>query len=248
MLELLGEYSKLLYAYDRLTCGGITAYLEGTDIDMTAAGGGNSYLADEVKGTAYYYIEYAVQDNLFRLGVSIPEDYSVDITEFELYVNGEKIGGRTETTEYLEHLGLELNNTESVKLYLYNGDGLTAVCEIDPSVYQDVLEITGGYTLVRDTQPRTVAVYSYVTDSRTNRATLTITKENTEPIAYYRLEDRNGNCISGEDLISIEEPFSYLSLLVGDFSDIVAAFYDSSENLLYRGNFETGIARIVVEQ
>lgn len=247
-LELLGEYSKLLYAYDRLTCGGITAYLEGTDINMAAARGGNSYLADEVKGTAYYYIEYAVQDNLFRLGVSIPEDYSIDITAFELYVNGEKVGDRTEVTEYLEHLGLELDNTESVQLYLYNGDELTAVCEIDPSVYQDVLEITGGYTLVRDTRIRTVATYSYVMDTHTNRATLTITKENTEPIAYYRLEDRNGNCIAGEELISIGEPFSYLSLLVGDFSDIVAAFYDSSENLLYRGNFETGIARIVVEQ
>lgn len=247
-LELLGEYSKLLYAYDRLTCGGITAYLEGTDINMAAARGGNSYLADEVKGTAYYYIEYAVQDNLFRLGVSIPEDYSIDITAFELYVNGEKVGDRTEVTEYLEHLGLELDNTESVQLYLYNGDELTAVCEIDPSVYQDVLEITGGYTLVRDTRIRTVATYSYVMDTHTNRAALTITKENTEPIAYYRLEDRNGNCIAGEELISIGEPFSYLSLLVGDFSDIVAAFYDSSENLLYRGNFETGIARIVVEQ
>lgn len=247
-LELLGEYSKLLYAYDRLTCGGITAYLEGTDINMSTAGGGNSFLADEVKGTAYYYIDYAVQDNLFRLGVSIPENYSIDITQFELYVNGEKVGGRTEITQYLEHLGLELDDTESVQIYLYNGDELTGVCEIDPSVYQDVLEITGGYTLVRDTQSRTVAVYSYVIDSNTRLATLTIKKENTEPIAYYRLEDRNGNCISGEELTGIEEPFSYLSLLVGDFSDIVAVFYDSSENLLYRGNFETGIARIVVEE
>ncbi len=247
-LELLGEYSKLLYAYDRLTCGGITAYLEGTDINMTAAQGGNSYLADEVKGTAYYYIEYAVQDNLFRLGVSIPEDYSIDITHFELYVNGEKIGDRTETTKYLEHLGLDLDYTESVTLRLYNDDELVEVCEIDPSVWQDVLEITGGYTLVRDTRTKTVAVYSYEMDNRTNRATLTITKESTEPIAYYRLEDRNGNCISGDALIGINEPFSYLSLLVGDFSDIVAVFYDSSENLLYRGNFETGIARIVVEQ
>lgn len=92
-LELLGEYSSLLYAYDRLTCGGITAYLEGADINMTAAQGGNSFLADEVKGEAYYYITYAVEDNLFRLGVSIPEDYSVDLTHFELYVNGEQVGG-----------------------------------------------------------------------------------------------------------------------------------------------------------
>lgn len=247
-LELLGEYSKLLYAYDRLTCGGITAYLEGTNVDMMAAQGGNSFLADEVKGTAYYYIEYAVEDNLFRLGVSIPEDFSIEITHFELYVNGEKVGDRTEKDKYLEHLGLDLDNTESVKLYLYNEDELIEVCEIDPSVYQDTLNITGGYTLVKDTQIKTVATYRYTLDSSTNTALLTIKAEKTEPIAYYRLEDKNGNAISGEELLSIDSEFRYLSLLVGDFSDVVAAFYDQSESLLYKGNFETGIARIVVQQ
>lgn len=247
-LELLGEYSKLLYAYDRLTCGGITAYLEGTNVDMAAAQGGNSFLADEVKGTAYYYIEYAVEDNLFRLGVSIPEDFSIEITHFELYVNGEKIGDKTETSRYLEHLGLELDNTESVKLYLYDEDTLVEVCEIDPSVYQDTLDITGGYTLVKDTQIKTVATYSYVLDDNTNTVQLTIKAEKTEPIAYYRLEDKNGNAIFGEELLGIDSEFRYLSLLVGDFTDVVAAFYDQSESLLYKGSFETGIARIVVQQ
>lgn len=247
-LELLGEYSRLLYAYDRLTCGGITAYLEGTDIDMAAAKGGNSFLADEVKGRAYYYIEFAVEDNLFRLGVSIPEDFSVDITHFELYVNGEKIGDRTEKDRYLQHLGLDLDHTERVEIYLYDGDELVEVCEINPSVYQDTLEITGGYTVERDAQIRTVATYSCVMDEGTNTAVLTIRPEKTEPIAYYRLEDREGNAISGEELLDIDSEFRYLSLLAGDFSGIVAALYDRSGNLLYKGDFETGISRIVVEQ
>lgn len=247
-LELLGEYSKLLYAYDRLTCGAVTAYLEGTDIDMAAQQGGNSFLADEMKGTAYYYIEYAVEDNVFRLGVSIPEDFSVEITHFALYVDEQKIGDRTEKDKYLEHLGLDLDNTGSVKLYLYQEDNLVAVCGIDPSVYQDVLEITGGYTLVKDTQIKTVATYDYVFDNSTSTVLLTIRAEKSEPIAYYRLEDKNGNAVSGEEPIHIDSGFRYLSLLVGDFTDIVAVFYDQSKNLLYRGTFETGIARIVVEQ
>ena len=218
-LSLLGEYSKLLYAYDRLTCGAVTAYLEGTDIDMAAAQGGNSFLADEMKGTAYYYIEYAVEENVFRLGVSIPEDFSVEITHFELYVDEEKIGDRTEKDKYLEHLGLDLDNTGSVKLYLYKEENLVDVCEIDPSVYQDVLEITGGYTLVKNTQIKTVATYDYVLDSSTNTVLLTIKAEKSEPIAYYRLEDKNGNAVSGETLIDIDSGFRYLSLLVGDFTD-----------------------------
>lgn len=178
---------------------------------MVTAQGGNSFLADEVKGMAYYYIEFAVEENLFRLGVSIPEDFSVDITHFALYVNGEQIGDRTEKDRYLEHLGLDLDNTESVKLYLYNEDELVEVCEINPSVYQDTLEITGGYTLEKDTQIRTVATYSYTLDNSTNTALLTITAEKTEPIAYYRLEDKDGNRISGEELIRIDSAFRYLT-------------------------------------
>lgn len=247
-LELLGEYSSLLYAYDRLTCGGITAYLEGTDVEMAAATGGNSFLAEEMQGSAYYYIEYAVEDNLFRLGISVPEDFSVEITDFALYVNGEQIGDRTKKDRYLEHLGLNLDNTESVEIYLYNGEELTEICEINPAVYQDELEIVGGYTLEHTAQRKTVATYSYVMEESTNTALLTIRPEKTEPIAYYRLEDREGNAISGEELLEIDSEFRYLSLLVGDFSGITAAFYDRSENLLYRGTFETGTSRIVVKE
>lgn len=248
VLELLAEYSKLLYSYDRLTCGGITAYLEGTDINMAAAQGGNSFLADEVKGTAYYYIEYAVQDNLFRLGVSIPEDYSIDISHFELYINGERIGQKTEVSNYLEHLAVDLDMTQSVKIYLYNEDELIDVCEIDASVYQDTLDITGGYTLVQEKTIKTVATYSYRFDENTNMVTLSLVPQKTEPIAFYRLENTEGIVISGDELIPADEPFRYLSLLVGDLSEIQAVFYDDSESQLYKGNFESATASVVVEQ
>lgn len=249
-LELLGEYSSLLYAYDRLTCGGITAYLEGTDINMTAAQGGNSFLADEVKGEAYYYITYAVEDNLFRLGVSIPEDYSVDVTHFELYVNGEQVGGRTETAACLEHLALNLDRTESVKLYFYNESKLVDICEIDAAVYQDKLDIRGGYTLVQENTVKTVAAYRCTTDSGTGMVTLSITPQGTEPIAYYCLEDENGNAIAGDSrgnaLTEIDREIRYLSLLAGDLSGIRAAFYDKSETLMYKGNFHPTAGTIVV--
>lgn len=252
VLGLLGEYSTLLYAYDRLTCGGITAYLEGTDINMRAAQGGNSFLADEVKGEAYYYIEYAVEDNLFRMGVSIPENYSIKITDFELYVNGGRVGERTPIENDLEHLALGLDKTESVKLYLYDGQQLAAVCEIDPGVYQDTLDIKGGYTLVQEHTVRTVATYRYRLDDNTNMVTLSISPVtsagNGEQAAYYRLENREGISISGDDFIDISQDFCYLSLLVGDLSQIQAAFYDQSENLLYKGFFEEETASIVVAQ
>lgn len=249
-LELLGEYSKLLYAYDRLTCGGITAFLEGTDINMKAAQGGNSFLADEVKGKAYYYIEYAVEDNLFRLGVSIPEDYfaedSMEITHFALYVNEEQIGDKTDVKQVLEHLALNLDKTESVKLYLYNEQELIDICEIDASVYQDVLDIKGGYTLIQEKSVRTVATYTYHLDDNTGLVTLSLLPKSGEPIAYYRLENRGGNSIFGDELIPIQTEFRYLALLVGDVSQLQVVFYDAEEQLLYRGDFAAATASITV--
>jgi hypothetical protein len=247
-LELLAEYSKLLYSYDRLTCGGITAYLDGTDIDMKAATGGNSYLADETNGTAYYYINFAVEDNIFRLGVSIPDDYAVDVSDFELYVDGTKIGEKTEISNELEHLALDLDMADNVSIYLYDGDTLIQVCEIDPSVYQDTLDIVGGYTLVKDeNQLKTVANYSYEYDQTTNMVSFKVTPKATDSnIAYFKLTDSEGVAVLGDDLISVGDTFKYLSILTGDLTKLRILLYDSGQNLLYTGDFETGTASIVV--
>lgn len=248
LLDTLAEYSKLLYSYDRLTCGGITAYLEGTDINMKAAQGGNSFLAEEVTGKAYYYIEYAVEDNLFRLGVSIPEDFSLEITHFALYVDGVMVGEKTELSKILEHLALDLDHTEQVQIFLYNEDELIEVCEIDASVYQDELKITGGYTLVEETVVKTVASYSYQLEETTNMVAFSIKPKDGEKIAFYQLMDEQGNCILGEDMIPVGESFRYLSLLVGDLSKIQVALYDKQESLLYIGKLETATASITVMQ
>jgi hypothetical protein len=247
-LELLSEYSKLLYSYDRLTCGGITAYLEGTDINMKAASGGNSYIADETNGKAYYYIEYAVEDNLFRLGVSIPDDYSIDITHFALYVDKTMVGDKTEISKVLEHLALDLDMADNVSIYLYNEDELIDVCDIDASVYQDTLDITGGYSIVHEDTLRTVANYSYELDTTTNMVAFAVTPKATENIAYYKLLDSQGTAVLGDDLVSVSDTFRYLSLLTGDLSQLQIAFYNSGKSLLYTGNFETATASIVVLQ
>ena len=44
MFEALAMYSQTLYSFDRLTCGGITALLEGTGADLNASGNGESYV------------------------------------------------------------------------------------------------------------------------------------------------------------------------------------------------------------
>ena len=42
-IDLLAEYTKLLYSYDRKTCGGITQYLAGAKASIKSSTGGESY-------------------------------------------------------------------------------------------------------------------------------------------------------------------------------------------------------------
>ena len=245
-LDLLAEYTKLLYSYDRLTCGGITAYLEGTDVEMKAAQGGNSFIAQDLNGKAYYYINYKIEDNIFVMGVSIPEEYSLDISDFALYVNEMPIGEITPVGKELEHLALDLDQVDLAQIYLYNGDELVDVCEIDSSVNQAELDIIGGYTIEEEQQEKTVATYLYTMQKNTNMVVMKITPKETENIAYYRLTDTEGNAVFGDDMIAIEDEFTYLSLLVGDLADLKVVFYDTAGQELYQGTFVTGSSSISV--
>lgn len=243
-LDLLAEYTQLLYSYDRLTCGGITAYLEGTDVDMKAAQGGNSFIAKELEGKAYYYINYRVEDNIFVMGVSIPDNYSLDITDYALYVNDMQIGDVTPIDEELEHLALDLDQVDKAQIFLYDGQELVDVREIDSSVNQAELPINGGYELEHKESVQTVATYIYTLQKTTNTVSMKITPNDSEQIAYYRLTDTDGNAVNGDELIPIDEEFTYLSLLVGNLSGLNIIFYDSQEQELYQGMFNTGSSTI----
>lgn len=245
-LDLLAEYTQLLYSYDRLTCGGITAYLEGTDVDMKAAQGGNSFIAKELEGKAYYYINYRVEDNIFVMGVSIPDNYSLDITDYALYVNDMQIGDVTPIDEELEHLALDLDQVDKAQIFLYDGQELVDVREIDSSVNQAELPINGGYTLEHKESVQTVATYIYTLQKTTNTVSMKITPKASEQIAYYRLTDTDGNAVNGDELIPIDEEFTYLSLLVGNLSGLNIIFYDSQEQELYQGMFNTGSSSITI--
>jgi hypothetical protein len=121
------------------------------------------------------------------------------------------------------------------------------VCKIDSSVYQDTLDIVGGYTIVHESGVKTVANYSYELDTSTNMVSFSVTPKATEKnIAYYKLVNSDGVSVSGDKLVSVNDTFTYLSLLVGDFSQLKIELYDLGQNLLYTGDFETGTASVVV--
>ena len=244
-LSQLGEYSKLLYSYDRLTCGAITAYLEGESFDGQAASGGISYLEEQAAEGAAYYIIPKVEDQVFLLGVTIPEDYSIEVTDFELYIDGTRIGEKTESSTTLRHLALDLESYEKAEIYLYSYEELAAVCEIDAKEYIGPLEVSGGYVIVKEETEKAVADFSYTVNQTLKITELTFRRKQGEAIAYYQIADVNGTAVLREELIPIEDPFLYLSVLSADFSGIKVLFYDEGEQLLYEGRFDERTSEIV---
>lgn len=246
-LDLLAEYTKQLYSYDRLTCGGISEYLSGTDFKGTVADGGNSYLAKELEGKVYYYIEDKIEDNIFEFGISVPENYSLDITHFELYVNGTKIGEKTEVGQNLRHLALDLDMVETSEVYLYHDNELLAICEFDSSENQNVLKVSGGYVETKK-EEKVVATYSYTVNETLGMVELGFTKKDTESISFYELLDSNGIVITGENPLEITKKFTHLSILTGNFTELSVRFYDNSQNLLYTGYFDEITSSIKVKE
>ncbi|MDD2973365.1 MAG: hypothetical protein PHE02_14670, partial [Lachnospiraceae bacterium] len=121
-LEALDTYTQTLYSYDRLTCGAVSALLRGTDIDMNPAVGGNSYLVEDTVDGASYYIRSIVEDDAFEIGVYIPEDFSVEITDFEVWVDDTRLIPRTAVDKTARHLTFTKDEYDKVFIRFYNED------------------------------------------------------------------------------------------------------------------------------
>ena len=245
MLESLAAYAELLYSYDRLTCGGITALLSGADISGDSVEGGDSIVIKEGDEGAWYTIQSKVEDNLFLFSVSVPEGFEPDVNFYELWVNGIQIGERTGISSAVRHLALDLENVESAFVRFYSGEDFVDDCEIDASVYHGKLNISGGYAV----KPRTeIIVGTYeCKDSGSGTAELGI-KPELAGAAYYRLVTTEEQAVLSDALIPISDKFRYLSVLKDSFQDMRIYLYDEEKQLLCKGEFETGTLQIKMVQ
>ena len=130
-----------MYSFDRLTCGALSAYFKGEGISMSAAEGGQSYIVEDEGDGVYYYIHSMVENNVFELGLSVPDDFDTSITDYELWIDGTQIGERTEIEKVIRHLALDIENVQRVFIRLYDGDTFVDDCDIDPSIYSEKLTI-----------------------------------------------------------------------------------------------------------
>ncbi len=91
-------------------------------------------------GNISYTIRTIVQNESFELYIYVPEDFPVNITNFEFWVDNVLVGERTSVEKPLRHLSIPWETKSNAKILLYNNEELVADCKIDPTVETGFLE------------------------------------------------------------------------------------------------------------
>lgn len=231
LFESMKLYTTTLYSLDKLTCGGVSAMLSGTDMDMQTAVVGESYVTKDDK-EARYYLKAIIQRELFELSLYIPEDFPVDITDYELWCDNIQVGERTPVDKTLRHLALTKDKISQAKIRLYNGSEFVDDCVIDPSEESGVLNINTAMDIKKD-ETGVVGTYSSSLSDVTGLLTLNFTPLESEGIKYYRVLAKDGTPMGDGQVRAIDRGFTHLGLVSADLSNIKIECYDSDQKLKY---------------
>lgn len=237
-LDALASYSQILYSFDRLTCGAVSRLMSGASAELETAEDGKSYVVAQEEDGVYYYIHSLVQDNVFELGITVPDDFEIGITDYELWVNGQLVGERTPAQKTVRHLAFALGHVDRAFIRLYDGDAFLDDCDIDALSWSGRLSVVTDYRIER-TEDTLAASYRLEPDAGTGLMELNVTPEPSEPIAFYNLKTADGHYLLYGKQVKITEPFRYLPAVQTGLEELIICFYDEDGQLLYEGEFRT---------
>lgn len=256
-LDALSEYTTTLAEYDKLSCGAISSLLARASITTSTADGGNSYIvtengdgtdddnsyivAEDVEGV-YYYIHALASDNSFEFGLCIPDNFSVELTHYELWINGTQIGERTPVDQTIKHLGLDFDTVDSAFVRFYNGNKVVDDCSFDPESYSDKLIITSGYKVVKNS-PVIIATYSIEKNQTTGLVSIGVNTGIPE-IKSYDIKVTDGTYLAGVKKQPIDASIKYLGLISQDIGSLTFCFYDAKGSLLYECKADTSTGQL----
>ncbi len=235
-LDAQAAYSEILYSLNRLTCGAISSYIKSSSTSLSQASGGQSYVVEDEGDGVYYYIHSLVSGNLFEFGLSVPDDFEPEITDYELWVDGVQIGDRTPADQSIRHLALDIQNVNRAFVRLYNGDTFVDDCDFDAQTYSGKLSVKSYRVETRE--GKTVA--SYETDTTASGLfRLKIKPQAGEAIEYFNIKTENGNYLLSDAKIPVSQKFQYLAMVKSSLDSLIISFYDKDQKLLYEGTFNT---------
>ena len=238
MLDAMKLYTTTLYSFDRLTCGGVSAFFSGTDADMQTAVVGESYVEKKTADGAYYTLKSIIQNQEFELSITIPDDFEVEISDYELWVNNVMIGERLPTGKKLRHLMLSFDSVDEAKIRLYNGDEFIDDCAIDPSVESGPLTITSGFDIKRK-DPNQIGTYEMVVSDTTGLVEVTFTmEEEKDRIKTFKVLTEDGKALGGDTATDITKPLKYITLLKQSLDDLKIEFYDDAGSVVFKARFD----------
>ncbi len=245
MLDAMKLYTTTLNSFDRLTCGGISALLSGTDADMHTAVVGESYIEENTADGAYYTLESIVQGTEFELTLHIPDDFEIDLTDYELWVNNVQVGTRTRSDKKLRHLALSFDMVSEAIIRLYNGDEFVDDVAIDPTVESGPLIVRSGYEIKRDL-PGQIGTFLIERNMTTGLVELTFTM-NTEAatVTKYKVKNEEGKTLGKDEFTDIDKPLKYVELLNQSLDDLTVEFYDDSEALVETARFDSANSAVL---
>ncbi|WP_196804912.1 TolC family protein [Butyrivibrio sp. AE3009] len=243
MLDAMKLYATTLYSFDRLTCGGISALMKGTDEDLQTAVVGESYVEKEVSEGAYYTLRPIIQEQEFELSLRIPDDFEISITHYELWVDNIQVGGRTPVDKKLRHLMITADGVDEAKIRLLDNGKFVDDCKIDPSEESGRLEITKGFVVKKEEIPE-LGTFTVDANETTGIVELKFEMKN-EKIRKFKVLTQDGKPLGGDVQIDIDKPLKYISVLTQSLSELKVEFYGEDGNLIVRGRLDdaNGIVR-----
>lgn len=230
-LDAKAAHSEILYTFDRLTCGALSAYLKGEAIELSSSEGGKSYVVEDEGEGIYYFIHSMVENNIFELGLSVPENFEIGVSDYELWVDNMQVGTRTAVNKTIRHLALDMEEVDRVFIRLYDGDTFVDDCDIDPSVYSEKLLIT-NYR-IETTGSSQIGSYTAKTNSATGMLEFKITLNPDQMAEFYNIKTADGKYLVSDKKIPVKDKFSYLAAAEGSLEDLTICLYDKSGVLLF---------------
>ena len=243
MFDSMKLYTNTLYSLDRLTCGGISALLSGTDADLQTAVVGESYIVKQTADGIYYTLKSIIQSQEFELRLTVPDDFPVNVTHYELWVDNVLVGGRNEIDSALRHLSLSKDAVTEAKIRLYDGDKFIDDCKIDPSEESGKLIVTIGYDIDKK-YPDEIGTFEITTNDTTGLIEFKVVPENKD-VKFFKVITSEGKAVGGDKQIEIDKPLKYISVLKDSVSELRVEFYDESGGLTETGRCDeaNGIIR-----
>ncbi|MBQ9549537.1 MAG: hypothetical protein IJU87_01870 [Lachnospiraceae bacterium] len=246
LLDTMKLYTTTLYSLDKLTCGGISAYLSGTDADMQTAVVGESYVEKDTT-EAKYYLRSIIQKEMFELSIFIPDGFPVEISDFELWCDNEMIGERTPIDKTLRHLALTKDNVKEVKIRLYNGDDFVDDCLINPDEESGTLNVTTAMDIRKD-ETGDLGTYDVTTSQVTGMASIRITPLESEGIKFYRIITTDGTPLGTGEVLPVDKEFRHLGLVGNGLNELNIELYTTESDLKTVGRFDTGNKKITSKE